>query len=189
MVLRVKPTPTRLPNNSLYTPMNNTLLHSISSVCQPWGMAVVGYDEWPVRVQSEEQLIGAHTKEEACVTLNSDWSSKSHGHCDSMKWGLGRCMHHLSLHLKTCLLMMKLDLGKLIYQVLIHTFGRGAWPISVRKRCHTTGACIMFAAFERSRKRSPCTLQAIHRLFHLSFLCNSYHKAEDLEEKVEEKHC
>ncbi len=41
MVLRVKPSPTRLPINSLYTPMDNTLLHSISSVCHPWGHAVV----------------------------------------------------------------------------------------------------------------------------------------------------
>ncbi len=32
MVLRVKPTPTRFPTNTLYTPMNNTLLHSISRV-------------------------------------------------------------------------------------------------------------------------------------------------------------
>ncbi len=32
MVLRVKPTPTRFPNSSLYTPMDCTLLHSISSV-------------------------------------------------------------------------------------------------------------------------------------------------------------
>ncbi len=38
MVLRVKPTPTRLPTNSLYTPMDNTPLHSISSVCHPWGI-------------------------------------------------------------------------------------------------------------------------------------------------------
>ncbi len=37
MVLRVKPTPTRLSTNSLYTPMDNTPLHSISSVCHPWG--------------------------------------------------------------------------------------------------------------------------------------------------------
>ncbi len=37
MVLRVKPTPTRFPTNSLYTPMDNTPLHSISSVCHPWG--------------------------------------------------------------------------------------------------------------------------------------------------------
>ncbi len=36
MVLRVKPTPTRFPTNSLYTPMGNTPLHSISSVCHPW---------------------------------------------------------------------------------------------------------------------------------------------------------
>ncbi len=40
MVLRVKPTPTRFPINSLYTPIDNTLLHSISSVCHPWGAAV-----------------------------------------------------------------------------------------------------------------------------------------------------
>ncbi len=37
MVLRVKPTPTWFPTNSLYTPMDNTPLHSISSVCHPWG--------------------------------------------------------------------------------------------------------------------------------------------------------
>ncbi len=37
MVLRVKPTPTRFPTNSLYTPMDNTPLHTISNVCHPWG--------------------------------------------------------------------------------------------------------------------------------------------------------
>ncbi len=37
MVLRVKPTLTRFPTKSLYTPMENTLLHSLSSVCHPWG--------------------------------------------------------------------------------------------------------------------------------------------------------
>ncbi len=37
MVLRVKSTPTRFPTNSLYTPMYNTTLHSIPSVCRPWG--------------------------------------------------------------------------------------------------------------------------------------------------------
>ncbi len=36
MVLRVKPTPTQFPTNSLYTPMDNTPLHSISSDCHPW---------------------------------------------------------------------------------------------------------------------------------------------------------
>ncbi len=35
MVLRVKPTPTRFPTNSLYTPMDKTPLHSIPSVCHP----------------------------------------------------------------------------------------------------------------------------------------------------------
>ncbi len=37
MVLRVKPTPTRFPANNIYTPMDNTPMHSISSVCHPWG--------------------------------------------------------------------------------------------------------------------------------------------------------
>ncbi len=33
IVLRVRPTSTRFPTNSLYTPMDNTLLHSISRMC------------------------------------------------------------------------------------------------------------------------------------------------------------
>ncbi len=33
MVLRVKPTPTRFPINSLYIPIDNTPLHPLSSVC------------------------------------------------------------------------------------------------------------------------------------------------------------
>ncbi len=37
MVLPIKPTPTRFPTNSHYTPMDNTPLHSISSVCHSWG--------------------------------------------------------------------------------------------------------------------------------------------------------
>ncbi len=37
MVIRVKPTPTRFPTNSLYTPMDNTPLYPMSSVCHPWG--------------------------------------------------------------------------------------------------------------------------------------------------------
>ncbi len=37
MVLQVKPTPTQFPTNSLYTPMDNMPLHSISSACHPWG--------------------------------------------------------------------------------------------------------------------------------------------------------
>ncbi len=39
MVLRVKHTPTRLPTNSRNTPMHNTPLHSISSVCHPFGLS------------------------------------------------------------------------------------------------------------------------------------------------------
>ncbi len=37
MVLQVKPTPTRFPTSSLYTPMDKTPLQSISSMCHPWG--------------------------------------------------------------------------------------------------------------------------------------------------------
>ncbi len=47
MVLRVKPTPTWFPTNSFYTPVDNTLLHSISSVCHPWG------NGWRTRVKKE----------------------------------------------------------------------------------------------------------------------------------------
>ncbi len=41
MVLRVKPTPTRFPTNSLNIPMNTIPLHSISSVCHPWGILLL----------------------------------------------------------------------------------------------------------------------------------------------------
>ncbi len=40
-VFRIKPTTTRFPTNSLYTPMGNTPLHSISSMGHPWVVAVV----------------------------------------------------------------------------------------------------------------------------------------------------
>ncbi len=41
MVFQVKPTPTRCPTNSLYTTMDNTPLHSISSMCHAWGGVAV----------------------------------------------------------------------------------------------------------------------------------------------------
>ncbi len=37
MALRVKPTPTRPPANSLSAPMDDTALHSILSLCHPLG--------------------------------------------------------------------------------------------------------------------------------------------------------
>ncbi len=37
MVLRVKPTPTRFPTNSLYTPMDNTPLHFFIKCVPPMG--------------------------------------------------------------------------------------------------------------------------------------------------------
>ncbi len=67
MVLRVKPTPTRFPTNSLYTPMDNTPLHSVSSVFHLWGLLLlllfrhsakisIAQEEWlatsPYRCQS-----------------------------------------------------------------------------------------------------------------------------------------
>ncbi len=41
MALRVRPTLTQLPNNIIYTPMDSTPLHSLSSVCHPWGVVAV----------------------------------------------------------------------------------------------------------------------------------------------------
>ncbi len=41
MVLRGRPTPTQFPTNSLYTPMDNTHFHSISSVCHPWNILLL----------------------------------------------------------------------------------------------------------------------------------------------------
>ncbi len=37
MALRVEPTPTPVPTNGRCTPMENTPVYSISSVCRPWG--------------------------------------------------------------------------------------------------------------------------------------------------------
>ncbi len=45
MIFRVRPTPTRFPTNSLYTPIDNTTLHSISSVCHPWGRSSCTHTE------------------------------------------------------------------------------------------------------------------------------------------------
>ncbi len=36
MALQVKPTPTRFPTSILYTPMDDTPLHSVLSVYHPW---------------------------------------------------------------------------------------------------------------------------------------------------------
>ncbi len=41
MVLRVKPTPTRFPTNVLYTPVDNTSLHSLPYVCATRGAPAV----------------------------------------------------------------------------------------------------------------------------------------------------
>ncbi len=44
MVLRVRPAQTRFPANSLYTPVENTPLHSIPRVCHARGAKVVVTD-------------------------------------------------------------------------------------------------------------------------------------------------
>ncbi len=52
MVLRVKPTPTRFPTNSLYTPMENTPLHSM---CVP--SVIIIMEERTKTCQSNQALI------------------------------------------------------------------------------------------------------------------------------------
>ncbi len=37
MELLVRPAPTRFSTNSRYTPIDNTPLHFMSSMCHPWG--------------------------------------------------------------------------------------------------------------------------------------------------------
>ncbi len=57
MVLRVRPTPTRFPTNSLYTPMDNTTSHSTFQVCATRGAgpAVSGVDF--IRTQNQNYLV------------------------------------------------------------------------------------------------------------------------------------
>ncbi len=57
MVLRVKPTPTWFPTNSLYTPMDNTPLHSISSVCHPWDICRLQPLQWRYQRVMKFQLL------------------------------------------------------------------------------------------------------------------------------------
>ncbi len=59
MVLRVKHTLTRFPTNSLYIPIDNTSLHSISSVRHPWGQSL--YQEVKGRWQAEQVLPTLHS--------------------------------------------------------------------------------------------------------------------------------
>ncbi len=56
MVLRVKPTPTRFPTNNLYTAMDNTPLHSISSVCHPGGVMLLFRHSAKSLIAQEERL-------------------------------------------------------------------------------------------------------------------------------------
>ncbi len=69
MVLRVKPTPTRFPIKSLYTPMDNTPLHSISSVCHPWSVAVVADGNRAVAASAGDSIVISRVlteREEGC---------------------------------------------------------------------------------------------------------------------------
>ncbi len=68
MVLRVKLTPTRFPTNSLYTPMDNTPSHSISSVCHPWGGRLLLLPRALEGGRSERQhLLGVSHEHSECV--------------------------------------------------------------------------------------------------------------------------
>ncbi len=55
MVLRGRPTLTRFPTNSRYTPVDNTPLHSIARMSYPWGILlslwfiVVNFSKCPTR--------------------------------------------------------------------------------------------------------------------------------------------
>ncbi len=75
MVLRVKPTPTRLPTNSLYTPMDNTPLHSISSVRHPWGnhCCPLGYGQ-PVQAYTQPCTLIAQTLS-VCLLQLINWNT------------------------------------------------------------------------------------------------------------------
>ncbi len=53
MVPRVKSPPTRFPTNSLYNPMGNTHLHSISSVYHPCVVPVVFSDMLQFSIHSD----------------------------------------------------------------------------------------------------------------------------------------
>ncbi len=61
MVLRVKPTPTRFPTNSLYTPIDNTPLHSISSVCPCSGYTRDVIMKKVTRTDNIDEETGLHT--------------------------------------------------------------------------------------------------------------------------------
>ncbi len=56
MLLRAKPTPTPFPTNSLYTPMDNELLHPLSSVCHPWGEVLLSHGHITDQIFPEQYL-------------------------------------------------------------------------------------------------------------------------------------
>ncbi len=71
MVLRVKPTPARFLTNSLYTPMDNTPLHSMSRMCHPWGSC------------SLSLLVGLSIQDEATDVFRSA-PQGTHYHADAV---------------------------------------------------------------------------------------------------------
>ncbi len=62
MVLRVKHAPTRSPTNSLYNPMDNTPLHSISSVCHPLSHRVRALNKPPAFARLSVLTWGVRTR-------------------------------------------------------------------------------------------------------------------------------
>ncbi len=56
MVLRVTPTPTWFPTNGLYTPIDNKLLHFISSVCHLWGEILLSHGHITDKIFPQQYL-------------------------------------------------------------------------------------------------------------------------------------
>ncbi len=73
MVPRVKPIPTRFPANSLYTPMDNTPLHSISTLPLLWLSEVIEALKSElvrtVQLGPRSACMQAHTAEQLDITL------------------------------------------------------------------------------------------------------------------------
>ncbi len=83
MVLQVRPTSTRFPANSLYTPMDYTPLHSISSVCHPSGSCFGrAYDQtrfdtgmWVKLLKTCQPTIFDHRRKRVQADLMAVWEN------------------------------------------------------------------------------------------------------------------
>ncbi len=73
MVLRVRPTPTLFLTNSLFTPMDDTPLHSLPGVLHPWGDSWrATLDSWPSGLDARLTEKTAHINLVVCTQTNSN---------------------------------------------------------------------------------------------------------------------